>query len=230
MKQTIAFGVAAQRGNWPAQEDGYFADPQSRVFALADGFGGRGNGDLAAKLALKELGSRLSRNGGAKAPLSSEQRALFSDINKIILNWNTKRAPNARGGCSLAFVQISASGLVTALNCGASSVGLVRNGACQALLPPQAAPRLQLGGVLLPTQALGLGEIIPEARVFQALPGDLLFLASSGLEWESAAFQLELLAQWGIHLPGSDISVLAETLVGQVSPEWNATFLGLEIP
>jgi serine/threonine protein phosphatase PrpC len=230
MRQTIAFGAAAQQGTWPAQEDGYFADPQSRVFALADGFGGKGNGDLAAKLALKELGARVARKGGAKPAASIDQRALCGDINKFIFDWNAKRAPAARGGCSLAMLQISATGLVSASNCGASSVGLVRNGACVALLSPQAAPRQQLGGVLLPAQALGLGEISPEARVFQALPGDLVFLASGGLEWESAAFQVELLAQWGIHMPGSDISVLAESLVSKVSPDWNATFLGLEIP
>jgi serine/threonine protein phosphatase PrpC len=231
MRQTIAYGVAAQQGNWPAQEDGFFVDPQSRVFALADGFGGKGNGDLAAKLVLKELGARVPRMAEAKLSGTSVQLAFFKDINKIILDWNGKRAPAKRGGSSLALVQVSTSGLVTMMNCGASAVVLVRNSASQALLSPQSAPRFHSGGALYPTQAIGMGaEISPEFRVFQALPGDLLFLASSGLEWESVGFQVELLAQWGIHLPGSDLNALARDLVGRVSPEWNATFLGLEIP
>jgi serine/threonine protein phosphatase PrpC len=87
MRQTIAFGVAAQQGNWPAQEDGYFADPQGRAFVIADGFGGRGNGDLAARLALKELGGRLARRG---EPGVASQAAYLSDINKIILEWKQR--------------------------------------------------------------------------------------------------------------------------------------------
>ncbi|MGE3263453.1 MAG: PP2C family serine/threonine-protein phosphatase [Bacteriovoracia bacterium] len=231
MKQTIAFGVAAQQGNWPVQEDGYFVDPQERIFALADGFGGRGNGDIAAKMALRELRARLPRGEASKPASVASQRQLFLDINKIILEWNAKRPAAGRGGCSLALVQVGLTGLVTVTNCGGSVVGLVRNGACQALLSPQAAPRARPGGAILPEQALGLGaDISPETRVFPSLRGDLVFLASSGFEWESAAFQGELLAQWGIHLPGSGMAPLAENLVRVVSPEWNATFLGLEIP
>ncbi|MGZ3692767.1 MAG: PP2C family protein-serine/threonine phosphatase [Bdellovibrionota bacterium] len=229
MKQTVAFGIGAQQGAWPVQEDGFFVDPQARVFALADGFGGRGSGDIAAKLALKEAGRRIS---GADAKAGAGfQRNLLVDINKNLLEWNGKRQPNTRGGCSLALLQISESGLVTAINCGGTSVGLVRNGACLGLLSPQAAPRLQPGSALLPDAALGLGgDIFPESRIFKGLPGDLLFLASSGVDWESSGFQLELLAQWGVHLPGSEIASMAENLVSRVSPEWNATFLALEIP
>jgi hypothetical protein len=51
LKKTVAFGAAARQGKWPAQEDGFYADPQKRAFILADGFGGRGSGDLSAKLA-----------------------------------------------------------------------------------------------------------------------------------------------------------------------------------
>lgn len=233
MRQTIAFGVAAQQGNWPVQEDGYFVEPQGRTFALADGFGGRGGGDLAARLALREVGQKSKREDtpAARAGLAGAQAALFRDINKNILDWNAKRGPGQRGGTSLALAQISLTGLVTLTNCGATAAGLLRQGACQMLLPPQAAPRTQPGAPLLPDQALGLAaEVIPESRSFQAITGDLIFLVSSGVDFEAAAFQAELLAQWGIHLPGDSMTSLAEGLLRAASPEWNTTFLALEIP
>jgi serine/threonine protein phosphatase PrpC len=219
----MAFGVAAQRGGWPVQEDGYFVDPQTRRFVLADGFGGQGRGDLAAKTALKEIPARLA------APGVAAQRTALAEVNKIILDQNAKRAPAARGGASVAVAQISPAGFVSASNCGATAVALVRNGATRVLLSPQAGPRAVPGAALYPEQALGLGEVQPEARSFAALPGDLLFLASSGLDWESSEFQAELLAQWGIHLPGTSLAPLAEGLLQRVSPEWNSTLLVIEI-
>lgn len=221
MRQTTAFGVAAQQGNWPVQEDGYFVDPQTRRFVLADGFGGLGRGDQAAKAVLKEISTKLT---GAAA-----QKSVLADINKSILDQNAKKPPSARGGASVAVAQISPDGIVTAANCGATAVVLVRNGATHVVLAPQASPRLQAGATLYPEQALGLGEISPETRSFAALPGDLLFLASSGLDWESSAFQTELLAQWGVHLPGSSMADLAAGLLRGVSPEWNSTLLIVEI-
>jgi hypothetical protein len=155
---------------------------------------------------------------------------LFEGINKKILEWNAPRPSGARGGCSLATLWIDDKGYVTAANAGATGVGLVRNGRCLALLAPQSPPRLSAGMPLVPDQALGLMPgILPETRSFFAMPGDLLFLGSSGLEWEGEAFQTEIVAHWSIHLPGDNIAPLAEILVQTSPSDWNSAFLGIEI-
>lgn len=221
MKQTIAYGAATNQGGWPVQEDGFFANPVERVFALADGFGGRGHGDIAAKTA---LGAVRERGGGAP------NAELFSAINKNILSWNEKRPVANRGGCSLAWLKVDKGNSVVAANCGASAVGLVRAGVCQALLAPQAAPRAAPGGALVPDQALGVSTaVVPELRGFVARAGDLIFLVSGGIDWQGPAFQAELSALWGIHMPGGSLADLAQSLVNLGPPDWNATFLGVEI-
>lgn len=223
MKQTIAFGAAARQGNWPVQEDGFFADPQQKIFALADGFGGRGNGDIAVKTALAAFRAKTAK----EAPAPAE---IFESINKAILDWSNPRPPASRGGCSMAFLRLESSGMISAANCGATGVGLIRGGRCLSILSPQSAPRPVPGMPLLPDEALGLlPGIKPEVRSFRPLPGDLIFLSSSGLEWEGEPFQTEILAQWSIHMPGSSIAPLAESLVQAAYPDWNATFLGIEI-
>lgn len=55
MKKTLSFGAATQQGTWPVQEDGFYVDPVGQIYAVSDGFGGRGAGDISVKLTLEEL-------------------------------------------------------------------------------------------------------------------------------------------------------------------------------
>jgi|GEM_PF-7118396 len=234
-RTTFAFGAATSQGNWPVQEDGFFVDPGRGLFVLADGFGGRGNGDIAAKLALQEWrGAKLDpapKESGIYSPTMGWQREVFGEVNKKILQWNEKRAPAVRGGCSLIVASVSATRELTVTGSGACCAYLVRQGRMRALLSPQAAPRLHSGEPLFPQQALGIGrELNPETRAFLWEAGDLVFLFSSGLPCERENFEAELSGQLALRAPGSDLGDIASLLAagGEGGSAWNQTVVAVE--
>lgn len=229
MKRTFAYGAAAHQGLWPAQEDGFFVDPGTGLFALADGFGGRGQGDIAAKLALQ--GCRAPAT--PRAPAEAWHRDLFHELNKKLLAWNEKRPPTARGGCSLILASVEREREVVLTGVGACSAFLLRLGKWLPLLSAQSAPRASSADPLFPAEALGLTkEIRPESRHFFWEPGDFLFLFSSGIAWESENFQAELAGQAAFRIPGSDLSAMAAMAAEGGKPAgeapWNQTALAVE--
>jgi serine/threonine protein phosphatase PrpC len=234
MKRTFAFGAATSQGSWPVQEDGYFADPGSGLFALADGFGGRGAGDLSAKLALQEVRGLQKANlapkeGASISPAQWAQRELFLEINKKILLRNEKRPVGGRGGCSLILAVVERERELTVTSCGSCSAVLVRNGAWISLLSAQASPRLDFAEPLFPSQALGLGrELSAESRSFTLARGDLVLLLSGGLAGESGAFQAELLAQVAVREPGTALGSLTAFATTGFECPWNRTAVALE--
>ena len=237
MKRTFAYGAATSKGAWPVQEDGYFADPVTGTFGLADGFGGRGAGDMAARQALQDIrnastADRALREGGIFSPMQAAHRDLFGEINKNILQFNEKRPSGAKGGCSLLLAAVEREGQVTVTGCGAGAAFLIRAGAWLPLLAPQASPRGDLTEPLLPAQALGLGrELSPESRSFFWRAGDLLLLFSSGLAWERDGFAAEFNAQLALREPGGDLGALLGIVAeggGGVPAPWNQTVVAVE--
>jgi serine/threonine protein phosphatase PrpC len=230
MRRTFAFGAATAQGTWPVQEDGFYADPQGGVFAVSDGFGGRGAGDLAAKTALAELrAARDSAEEAALSPALRRQRAAFHSAHQGILARNASRPFSSRGGCSLLAAAVGLNGWISLTQCGACAALLVRGGRAAPLLVPQCPPREEFP---LPDQALGLSpEIQPESRSFSFEGGDLLVLASGGVEWKSENFELELLSQLSVRNLGDDLSPVATRLVESCSlsaQSWNRTVLLVE--
>lgn len=238
MKRTFAFGAAISQGDWNVQEDGYFVNPLRGLFALADGFGGKANGDLAAKFVLSEIRSRelpasFATEHGSLAPSEVWQRDLFQDLNKKLLDWNEKRQSASKGGCSLLLANISSQGILSVTQCGGCSAVLVRGGLPKVFLTPQAAPRQDTLGPLLLDQALGLGKsVMPESRSIPLLAGDIVLFASSGVEVSGMPFLQELSAQLALHLPGEDLSPVASQLV-EIKDEnsafsWNRAIVVIE--
>lgn len=232
---TMAFGAATSQGQWPVQEDGFFVDPGRGLFVLADGFGGRGNGDIAAKLALAEWrGGKADlspREGGIYTPAQAWQREVFAEVNKKILAWNEKRAAAARGGSSLIVASVSPERELTITAVGACCAFLFRHGRWLSLVSPQSAPRLYPGDPLFPQQALGIGrELNPETRSFSWEAGDLLFLFSSGLACDRENFQTELSGQLALRNPGSDLGDIASLVAagGEGGGAWNQTVVAVE--
>jgi serine/threonine protein phosphatase PrpC len=239
-KRTFAFGAATNQGKWPVQEDGFYVNPGSGLFAVADGFGGPGNGDLAAKLALRECrvpaaGIPPAPEGGGFSPVQAWQRELLSLINKKLLLWNEARAPGARGGCSLILATLERDRLLALTGSGACAALLARGGRWQTLLSPQSPPRESQEAALFPDEALGLGkEIHPETRRLPLEPGDMLFLFTSGFAWEREARQAELLGQLAMRPPGGDLGAVA-AVAADGGPEggepvWNQTVVLVEAP
>lgn len=232
MKKTFAFGAATGQGTWPVQEDGFFADPIAGVFAVADGFGGRGAGDMAAKAALQEARARKTEGEGKGfSPGQRAQREVFFQAHRAITARNQQKAATARGGCSLILARVGGAS-IDLTQCGTCAALLVRDGMVRPLLLPQASPREEFQP-LLPDQALGVGDAaVPETRAFHGRVGDVVILVSGGVEWESDSFRAELVAQLGARLPGSDLSSLASQLVengGLSSQGWNRTILLIEL-
>jgi len=232
MKRTFAFGAATAQGAWPVQEDGFFADPVRGFFAVADGFGGRGAGDLAVKSALSEIRQPMvSAEGTLFSPAVRAQREAFAKAHLQITEKNRPLPTAARGGCSLLSAAIATSGQVSLTQCGACVALLVRGGRISPLLLPQSGPREEFQPYL-PEQALGLADpLLPESRTFILEAGDILVLASGGLEWESESFHLELISQLSVRSLGSDLSAAANHVLENSSlaaQSWNRTLILVE--
>jgi hypothetical protein len=158
-------------------------------------------------------------------------RDQFGEINKKILQWNEKRSPSTKGGCSLLLGAVEKEGNLTITGCGACSAFLVRGGKMIPLLSSQSEIRSSETGALFPSQALGLGrELLPESRTIHWEGGDVLLFFSSGLAWERDGFQSELVAQLSLREVGSDLGGVA-SMAAEFRAEgapWNQTALVVE--
>jgi serine/threonine protein phosphatase PrpC len=236
MKRTFAYGAAMQQGAWPVQEDGYFLDPLQGFVALADGFGGRGVGDIAARTALQEArsnaGEPLSGRSGTflRGRQGERQREMMHLINKKVLEWNEKRPAASRGGCSLLLAEADRERREFVVSqCGSCAAFLLRKGSLVPLLTPQAPPRTAAEDGAIPDQGIGLGaEISPETRAIPWEAGDILFLFSGGLYWEREGFAVELAAKAAQRIPGSSLEGLVGHALGGGDSDWNQTALAIE--
>jgi serine/threonine protein phosphatase PrpC len=221
MKRTLSFGAATQQGTWPVQEDGFYVDPVGQIYAVGDGFGGRGAGDLSVKLTLDEL-KRMGRKKIGKE--------FFSAMHFQLQKRNDASAVARRGACSVALVEI-VEGTFYARQIGACGIFLFRAGNCLPILLPQSGVRQEFQP-LLADSALGLpGDIFPEERIFPLESGDIVGIASSGLEWQSESFAQMVREQLTLRTPGEELSSMATHLVenaGLSSQGWNRTLVLLE--
>ncbi len=221
MKKTFAFGAATQQGTWPVQEDGFYLDPVAQIYAVGDGFGGRGAGDLVVKQVLEELRLSGRKNLGPDFLKKSHEK---------ILKRNEAVSISRRGGCSFSLMEVQqANARINSV--GACSVFLFRAGKILPVLIPQASLRKEFQP-LLADQAIGLpGEIQPERRTISLESGDILGMCSSGVEWESEEFLQSLLEQLSFRSPGEDLSSISSHLVENASLSsqgWNRTLLFVE--
>ena len=88
-------------------EDSILVDKAIRLYAVADGMGGHGSGDVASQLALKTLQSNINADSVAKALANdniTDEQALalvfqsVADVNQCVYNENVKRGqPDGTG-------------------------------------------------------------------------------------------------------------------------------------
>ena len=184
------------QGRRQAMEDFVLVDNQRGVFAVADGFGGKGLGNQAAKIACDATAEFLKREGGDEdATLPFEMRKYYSLTANILLNavlhasrrvFQSKRV----AGCSLvsAYVEFNHCAIASIGTCSAT---LVREGKSQRIVVPQSYGRFLdptneswvsgADGMDAPMMALGVQEDIePQLVEFRLHPGDLLVLHSDG--------------------------------------------------
>jgi hypothetical protein len=222
MKRTMAFGAALQQGTWPVQEDGFFVDPIAEIYVVGDGFGGRGAGDIAVKLALEEI-----RNQKRESGFGTD---LISRIHQKISKRNESLPISRKGGCSFAMAE-ARDGVIYLSQIGVCSIFLFRAGRIFPVLLPQSAPRKEYQP-LMADFALGLpGELQFEKRRFPMESGDLLGICSGGLDWENDSFGLAFREQMNLRAMGDDLSSVASHLVENTdlsSQGWNRTLVLIE--
>ncbi len=195
-------------GGRPDQEDFALADRAKQIFAVADGFGGRGPGLEASRVACESVRSFLFKEAGdLDATLPFEIRPYFSLVGNVLFNslihanralgkLNKGRSLNARGGASVVAGFVD-DGLLALAGVGAAEAWLFRGGQSSQLIKPQTYGSLRdpfgagtHAAGSAPLRALGMADSLePELVEVRLQPGDWLLLHTDGL---GASYRMEL--------------------------------------
>ena len=219
VKQLTEFSTPGARAD---QEDFVITDRTKQVFAVADGFGGRGPGAEASRVACESVKSFLFKEAGdLDATLPFEIRPYFSLVGNVLFNalihvirtlsgLIRDRSLNARGGTSMVAGFVD-DGLLALAGVGAVEAWLLRGDQSVQLIRPQTYGALwdpfsvqARAGELqsAPLRALGMADSLePELVEVRLRPGDWLLLHTDGL---SAQERATLIASKG---PSSDPAV-----------------------
>jgi serine/threonine protein phosphatase PrpC len=201
-KVTIrAYGSFVDKGPArPLNEDACFIDAERLCFGIADGYGGNGVGDAAARQVLEKAAFFMKNGlGDSEVTLPYVFRSYLTDAgnlvfnaflyaNQILVDENRKRHINGRGGASALLAFATGNKMVVA-SCGSCQGFLVRRGRVQAITKARSynAARGQFQGSWNPKWAfplMGLGhapDLEPEIFELQMEKGDLIFLATDGI-------------------------------------------------
>jgi serine/threonine protein phosphatase PrpC len=189
-------------------EDRFVAEPDLRLFAVADGMGGRAAGEVAATIAADSLRAALSAHGERLAAQSRDGNLPPHEVTNLLCEAFSEAsgavfqaslgAEERRGmGTTLSALLVAGNHAYVA-HVGDSRVYLVRDGTATQLTRDHTlvdelvrsghlsredagAPEVQrLRNVL--ARAVGVGpDILVDALHFEVLPGDGFLLCSDGL-------------------------------------------------
>ncbi len=196
-----AYGAVSDSGSVrPLNEDAYIAVPERQLFGVADGFGGNGIGDIAAKKCLEHVKYFVEHGlGDSEVTLPFIYRSYYTTGSNLVFNAflyanqqlfseNKKKQVNGRGGASVMFAFFEGRHMTLA-NVGACSAFLVRRGRVQALVKPRSYNALK--GVFqgswnpkyaFPLMAMGhSNDLEPEILELKVEKGDLILLATDGV-------------------------------------------------
>lgn len=169
-------GAASHVGHVRARnEDAYLTLPDSGVVAVADGLGGHVAGDQASQLAVTRLRELAADPDG---PIDG---AVLSDWLLAAHAVITERAgaqPALAGmGTTVVLATLPSTGAEAVVaHVGDSRAYATRDGSLARLTRDHADP---VGGFI--TQALGLGQVVPEQQSVTLRAGDQLLLCTDGL-------------------------------------------------
>jgi len=164
-------------------EDSWYADPEGRLFLVADGMGGHAGGEVASALVARAVTSSAAEAGGWEDPRAELRRLL----ERADADVQGQAAGPLRGMGSTAVVLFLREGRAWIAHAGDSRAyrwrarRLVR-------LTIDHTPEVELGyGTLggrsgMLTRAIGIGaEPVCDVDETDAQPGDLVLLCSDGL-------------------------------------------------
>lgn len=144
-----AYGAFSDAGPVrPLNEDAYLAVPERQLFGVADGLGGNGIGDVAAKKCLENVKYFVEHGlGDSEVTLPFIYRSYYTAGANLIFNAflyanqqlfeeNKKKQINSRGAASMMFVFFEGRHMTLA-NVGVCNAFLVRRGRVQSLVRPR---------------------------------------------------------------------------------------------
>lgn len=175
-------------------EDAIFADPGTAVFVVADGLGGHPGGDVASRLAVRQIGEILRGKEMNEAP-EEQVRAAIARAGDLVLERATVD-PGLRGmGTTVVVVFIPANGPFLVAHVGDSRAYLLRDERIEVLTRDHSVVQVLLdtGSITAEvarhhpqrnviTRFLGRPEgAVPDLCTVERRPGDRLLLCSDGL-------------------------------------------------
>ncbi len=202
-----AASVYMDPGTRPVQEDYALVSRDRGIFAVADGFGGPGLGEAAAKTACESIRGFLEKEAGdMDATLPFVLRTYFSLAGNVLFNAliHSNRRVNALNQGKSVYEKAGASvvagfldgDLLAIASVGGCSASLFRNGEEARLVIPRTLARLcdPFGSLArgerafmdAPLMAMGTAvDLEPEIAEYRVLPGDWLLLHTDGMATES---------------------------------------------
>src|SRR5262249_6249317 len=191
----VKVGSRSAQGRRPNNEDRFVADPDRKLFLVADGMGGQDFGErasgMAAEIIPRELKDRLEKHEDTEHAV----RDALDKANQEIIRAGQGQAAGRRMGTT-AVLAVQQDDKVYVAGLGDSRAELIREGRVEQLtVDHTVAEALVRNGALTPEQAadspwghvlykfLGCVEMndTPEVRPFVPQAGDRLLLASDGL-------------------------------------------------
>ncbi|MBL7716038.1 MAG: protein serine/threonine phosphatase 2C family protein [Bdellovibrionales bacterium] len=187
-----------QSGARPIQEDHVLTHAERGIWAVADGFGGQGAGDVAAKTACESVQSFLEKEAGDEdATLPFEIRQYFSlagnvlfnaliHANRQVLTLNKNKSANEKGGASLLAAYLDGD-LLALSQVGCTQAHLFRGDQRRELVIPKSYSRLvdpmeNSSLYQAPLMAIGItSDLEPEVSEIRVRKGDFVVLATDGL-------------------------------------------------
>jgi serine/threonine protein phosphatase PrpC len=218
----IRVGSRSATGLRANNEDRYVADPEKRVYLVADGMGGQEAGEKASGLAA-EIIPRVLQDRLAHAAADDAVKAALAEANQAIIAAGADQRAGRRMGTT-AVIAVQKDDQVYVAGLGDSRAYLIRGDRVEQLtIDHTIADALERNGTLTPEQAknspwrnilykfLGCVEMTEDAEVRPFTPeaGDRLLLASDGLTnfvshddlWQSLK-QYPSPSEWAEYLVG----------------------------
>ena len=195
-----AISTFTSKGRRPTQEDHLLVDREKGMFIIADGFGGQGPGQQAAKIACESVQHFLFKEAGdLEATLPFVLKNYFSLAGNVLFNslifannkvnaFNKGKNIHEKGGASVLAGFIDGD-LLALANVGVCSGWLFRDGKSIELVVPRSFGQLRNPFTIdsemeyrVPLIAIGMYENLePEIVEYRIRPGDWLVLNTDGI-------------------------------------------------